>query len=327
MQMKSVYYFLFSILVSISSFSCKTTQRLNVDIPEGLMKLENREKALHFFVVGDWGREGKEGQQEVADMMDLAGYVVKPDFIVSVGDNFYPDGVSGVNDPQFQNSYELVYTGKNLFCPWYLALGNHDYIGDPEAQIAYAKMSNRWNMPARYYDIDKKVGNNSNGLKLTFIDTSPFDDPYYEKEHYAKVRTQDTVAQKTWFDNTLKNSNADWNIVIGHHPFYTSGLRKKFENHVRPHLNEVLQRNRVDAYFAGHEHDLQHQKPEEIYTHHFVSGAGSSVRAAGKLPYTKFAESVSGFMIVSLTRDEMMVQVVSINAEVIYKTVVNRERE
>ena len=325
--MKSANFYHFLIFVVLASSSCSPSRSINVDIPVGLQKLQKQDKALHFFVVGDWGREGKEGQQEVANMMDLAGYVIQPDFIVSVGDNFYPEGVSSVDDPQFQNSYELVYKGKNLFCPWYLALGNHDYIGDPEAQIAYAKMSNRWNMPDRYYYIDEKVGNNNSGLRLTFIDTSPFDDPYHEKEHYAKVRMQDTTAQKSWFDQTLKNSTAEWDIVIGHHPLYTSGLRKTFENHVRKHINEVLQENKVDAYFAGHEHDLQHQKPDHIFTNHFVSGAGSSVRKAGELPYTKFAESVSGFMIVSLTIDQMMVQVVSVNGEVIYTTTINKEKE
>ena len=59
-------------------------------------------------------------------------------FIVSTGDNFYQNGITGVDDPSFIQSFTMVYDGENLKdLPWYCILGNHDYHteGDPAAQV------------------------------------------------------------------------------------------------------------------------------------------------------------------------------------------------
>jgi len=44
-----------------------------------------------------------------------------------------------VDDPQWQSSFEKVYTASSLQVPWHVVLGNHDYHHDPDAQIAYAR--------------------------------------------------------------------------------------------------------------------------------------------------------------------------------------------
>ena len=53
-------------------------------------------------------------------------------------------------------NFESVYTDPSLECDWYVALGNHDYKGEVQAEIAYSKISRRWNMPARYFAVTKK---------------------------------------------------------------------------------------------------------------------------------------------------------------------------
>ncbi len=40
--------------------------------------------------VGDWGRRGQYNQSHVAAMMGLKASLLGPDFIISVGDNYYP---------------------------------------------------------------------------------------------------------------------------------------------------------------------------------------------------------------------------------------------
>ena len=40
--------------------------------------------------VGDWGRRGQYNQSHVAAMMGLKASLLEPDFVISVGDNFYP---------------------------------------------------------------------------------------------------------------------------------------------------------------------------------------------------------------------------------------------
>ena len=39
--------------------------------------------------VGDWGREGGENQSSVALLMANRADTSKPEFVISVGDNFY----------------------------------------------------------------------------------------------------------------------------------------------------------------------------------------------------------------------------------------------
>src|SRR5688500_13514028 len=58
-----------------------------------------QEDALDFIIVGDWGRQGEYFQKAVADQMSNAATSLDLDFVISTGDNFYPDGVASVQDP------------------------------------------------------------------------------------------------------------------------------------------------------------------------------------------------------------------------------------
>ena len=100
---------------------------------------------------------------------------------------------------------------------------------------------------------------------------------------------------------------------------YTSGKRVDDKPYVRHHLEEIFEKYKVPAYFAGHEHDIQHLKPKDVYTHHFVSGAGSEVRPTGISDFTKFSKSEQGFLIVSLLPSKMLIQVVNWKGEITYK--------
>lgn len=56
--------------------------------------------ALTFFIIGDWGR-GNLNQAAVSKLMgDIAGRCLRPAFVISTGDNFYPSGVHARDDPQ-----------------------------------------------------------------------------------------------------------------------------------------------------------------------------------------------------------------------------------
>ena len=47
------------------------------------------------------------------------------DFVISTGDNFYEDGLEGVDDPAFFESFSHLYTAPSLQTPWYT--GEHDH--------------------------------------------------------------------------------------------------------------------------------------------------------------------------------------------------------
>ena len=52
--------------------------------------------------------------------MGKVGQELDIDFVVSTGDNFYEDGLKGVDDQQFEASFSESYTAKSLQKPWYL---------------------------------------------------------------------------------------------------------------------------------------------------------------------------------------------------------------
>jgi len=281
---------------------------------EILGEYEKIEEGFHFYTIGDWGRNGQFKQKELADMMNKAGMKVEPEFIISTGDNFYHNGVASIYDPYWRTSFEEIYDGSQLFCDWYVVPGNHDYRGSVQAQIDYSNISRRWNMPDRYFFKDV-VTDQGAKARFVFIDTSPLNDEYYEEVKYKAVHTQDTTKQLQWIDSVL-NVEADWKIVIGHHPLYTGGKRADDKMWVRSHVEPLLEKHDVNAYFCGHEHDLQHIKAKK--THHIISGAGSEIRPTGMLPESKFAEAIQGFVSTTITKDSLYNQFLNYKGEVIY---------
>lgn len=314
MKKEIVYLIVLSLILTLGCFSVVK----NDDSEESSTSdIEVLEEALHWYVIGDFGRNGYDGQQEVADQMQATTKVLEPEFILTTGDNFYPNGVASTQDPYWVSSFENIYKGFGLFVPWYAVLGNHDYRGNYQAEIDYTNVSQRWNMPAQYFVEEKEEDGVT--VKFVFIDTSPFEDGYYEEEKYRAVWQQDSTKQLQWMDSVLADNSADWKVVVGHHPLYSGGKRIDATKDIRNHLEKVLKKHEVDLYFAGHEHDLQHIKNPSYQTHHVISGAGSEIRPTGKLEYTLFAESQHGFVAASATKANLLLQFINHEGEVIYK--------
>jgi tartrate-resistant acid phosphatase type 5 len=281
-------------------------------------------------LMGDFGRYGQFFQQEVADQMGKAAATIESDFVVAVGDNFYPNGVQSTQDYSWIASFESIYTNYNLQTPWYVALGNHDYRGNIQAQIDYSKLSSRWHMPSQYFSktFELKDGNK---VLMVVIDTSPFIDSYHEKKSdmYENIIAQDTTAQKKWIEKELATTDKSikWKIVVGHHPLYSGGKRKdnadtkSFEKK----FAGLFDKYKVDAYFCGHEHDLQIIKPKGRYTTQFLSGAACEVRPTGSREGTIFVAEQAGFMAFALNELNLLAQVVDANGKVIHTTTIQKK--
>lgn len=54
----------------------------------------------------------------IADRLDI-------DFVVSTGDNFYDDGLTGVDDPAFDESFKYIYAAPSLQKQWYTGMYIH----------------------------------------------------------------------------------------------------------------------------------------------------------------------------------------------------------
>ena len=261
--------------------------------------------SLRFVAVGDWGRNGASHQRDVAMRMGEAAKALDARFVVSVGDNFYDTGVKSASDPQWKSSFEDVYTAPSLQAPWYVALGNHDYRGVPQAQLDYALTSPRWRMPARYY----KVAGGDHGFAdadLFILDTSPFVKKYRALPSLLRdnVISQDTAAQLAWLDAELARSTAAWKLVFGHHTVFSGGDHGGTEELIAQ-LKPILDRHGVQAYVNGHDHDLQHIEVDGMA--YICTGAGSEPRPVKAVTGTQFCLARSGYTTYDLTPDTLTV--------------------
>ncbi len=272
---------------------------------------------VSFLAIGDFGRHGHFTQKDVARDMGAVAEAIDLTFTVSVGDNFYPNGVQSTQDYQWISSFETIYTHHLLHEPWYVALGNHDYEGNAQAQIDYTNVSRRWEMPSPYFEKLIEIDDNQ-FLQLLVIDTNPFVTKYQQNpEKYLGINKQDTQAQLVWLKEKLQNNDPKivWKIVVGHHPLYSGGKRKTSAEtiEIRNVFAPIFNQYKVDAYICGHEHDLQIIKKDSDYFTQYLSGAGSELRPTGKTDGTLYAESVPGFMAFSVTNDALNVYVIKSN--------------
>ena len=278
--------------------------------------------ALSFIVVGDWGRYGSPPQRAVAAQMAHTAETLDTKFFISTGDNFYPNGVASVDDPQWQQSFEQVYADFALHNDWFVVLGNHDYRGNPQAEVDYTQRSQRWHMPARYYTVIKHI-DKATDAQFFFIDTTPFIAEYQKASDQYALTGQDTSAQLAWLEQTLAQSKARWKFVVGHHHIYSGGKRGtqlELEQTIAP----LMKKYGVQAYINGHEHDLQVIQHPGAKTTYLVSGTGSEYRPTGNTEGTLFSLSAYGFMALSLSSDHLLVQVVDDAGAVRFKHALDR---
>lgn len=299
-----------------------------------------------FAAIGDWGRRGAFHERDVANAL-AAVLPTEASCIISVGDNFYEDGVTSVHDPSFNQSFEDVFSQPRIArVPWHVALGNHDHFGSVRAQILYSHISPRWNMPARYFSHWL-----SSRLLAIFLDTTPLSDTRSGEIARKKINEKPTV-QLAWLAHTLANAPSKSRfVIIGHHNMYSMSVADhqgvlSVRNVVEPILFPYFKR--VVAYIAGHEHAMMHMQPYgSTYppianVDHFVSGAGSKLRAVTlppltradywrkccgvlamtgnhTLPGTLWGGAVNGFFVFRLEGDSFHATAFDDSAEVIYQ--------
>lgn len=277
-----------------------------------IVQAGNKENSLDFFVLGDWGRQGDEKQKSVAEAMVSVARTSRPDFVISVGDNFYSAGVNSVADSEWSESFEKVYADAALQCPWYAILGNHDRSGNTQAQTDYKQVDDRWNMPAAYYVHSEAIGEKDTA-DFFFLDTTPI----------ARIATNGPDARKQlkWLDAQLAKSRASWKIVVGHHPVFSSGKHGNTLPLVE-HLQPILERHRVHIYFSGHDHDLEYLQKNGV--NYLVAGSGARTTAINRITAwwngSSFQASELGFTAVHMTPGDIRLRFLSADAVTLYET-------
>lgn len=304
------------VLASIASVAALTALSGAVDAAA--------DPAVNILIVGDWGRNGTNHQREVAAQMGRTAASLGSRCVISVGDNFYEDGVQSASDPQWRTSFEEIYSAHSLQVPWYVALGNHDYRGVPQAQIEYARTSPRWRMPSRYYKVQgSEIG--APHLDLFVIDTSPLVHKYRDKVHSViaeNVASQDVSAQLRWLDEQLGKSAAPWKLVIGHHTIHSGGSGHGDTPETQQLIEPLLRKHAVQAYVNGHDHDLQHLRLGGV--DYVCCGAGSEVRPVQAIEGTLFCKERSGYAAMRSDPDTLTFEFRDFNGERLYRSAIPR---
>jgi hypothetical protein len=219
-----------------------------------------------FAVIGDFGDDflanlGVGGVDQVATLVSTWN----PDFVVTVGDNNYPDGAAGTIDANIGKHYAQYignYNGafgpggdENRFWP---TLGNHDWnTPDVQPHLDYFDLPGN----ERYYDVDY-------GLVHVFAVDSETEEP--------DGATFDSV-QGQWLQGALEASDACYKLVFFHRAAYSSG-----DHGSEMRMQWPFQEWGADAVLAGHDHTYERLAVGSIP--YFVNGLG------GSLPYQPFNE-------------------------------------
>lgn len=237
-----------------------------------------------FVAIGDWGGQSSSpyyNAPEMATAVAMGNFTQRNpvDFVLALGDNYYDDGIPGdATSYRFKDTFEDVFTAPTLQgMPYFAVLGNHDYLGNYTAEVAYTELSARWEMPSTYYTQVIQY-NGSNGspftLQLVAIDTVELagltsgEDPTEQPPGPAdQVRAQ---TQIQWIQQTLSTSSADILLVIGHYPVFSGcshGPTLILDLELEPLLEQY-----GAHYFSGHDHCQEYMEYKNVS--YILTGVG-----------------------------------------------------
>jgi len=273
-----------------------------------------------FLIASDLGRNGYYDQKPVAEMMGEVAGITGVEFIAALGDVHHFWGVRSIQDPLWLTNYEWIYKHPELMIPWHPVLGNHEYRGNTQAMLDYATVSRRWEMPARYYSMTEPVSD-ENEVLLLFVDTSSLIDKYRDNPAmFPDAGEQSMVEQLAWMDSTLGASDAQWKIVMGHHPVYAGTTKEARErDDLQRRLQPVLDRHGVDLEVSGHIHNFQHIRVPGSDVDYVVNTSASLTREVVPLDGMLFSSSDPGFTLCTVTDHELIITFVNAEGKIIYQ--------
>jgi beta-mannanase/type IV secretory pathway protease TraF len=218
-----------------------------------------------FAVIGDYGFSGP-NEASVANLVKSW----EPDYIITVGDNNYPDGASATIDAnigQYYHDYIYPYngtygpgSGTNKFFP---SLGNHDYNTSGAAPyIQYFSLPGN----EKYYDFIK------NDIHFFAISS----------DTREAGGTSVTSTQALWLKNKLAASTSKWKVVYFHHSPYCSD---QVHGSVA-YMQWPFKTWGADAVITGHSHIYERVLKDGFP--YFVNGLG------GHSKYSLLSTPVSG---------------------------------
>jgi acid phosphatase type 7 len=234
-------------------------------------------KPIRFIAVGDMA-SNKPEQRGIAWQMSL----VKPDFIIALGDIVYPGG----RVLQYLNHFFPCYNdvpvagpkagaplARNI--PIYPVIGNHDadtqkFPDYPDAYSCYYWFSvpkngpgaGPWNTPLGKNDTLATAFRAGAGAEYPAMGHYSFD---YGPAHILVLDANSYSIREVekllpWVERDLAASKAPWKIACFHHPAFHTSREHYTEQRMRL-LQPAFERGGVTLILAGHVHNYQRSKP------------------------------------------------------------------
>ncbi len=237
-----------------------------IDIEKKLV-VDPESSEVRMLILSDVG-SGSVDQKQVAEAAEKTCKENGCDLVLMGGDNFIQQGVSCVDDEQWETKFENMY---DLNVPFFAVLGNHDLKGNWRAQIDYSGLSERWNMPATNYDI--KVG----PVLIRAINTT-------------------CTIKSLW--RLFKKNSSPWQFVLGHHPVISSGRHGGMTWLER----KLVGLSGTDVFISGHNHALEHLEHSE-FDQIVAGGGGSPIEYSTRkpLPETRYFREDFGYVWAHIT--------------------------
>lgn len=207
---------------------------------------------ITFAVIGDYGLAGQ-------PLLDVSNLIKSwnPGFIVTLGDNNYPNGQSYTIDDnigQYFHEYIFKYKGKygsgSPTRRFYPSLGNHDW-GSTEAKPYFEFFGDVKRLT--YYEFVQGP------VHFFVLDSDP-----NEPDGVTS-----TSQQAIWLKKALAASTSPFNVIVFHHAPYSSGQHGP-TNYMRWPFKEWG----ADAVLTGHDHIYERLLVNGIP--YFVNGIGGA---------------------------------------------------
>jgi tartrate-resistant acid phosphatase type 5 len=255
------------------------------------------EEDVLFAVIGDFGQEGRHAFQ-VAEMIDSWDV----DFIITTGDNNYPDGEASTIDDnigQYYHRYIGNYQGEynrgseiNRFFP---SLGNHDWVAEgAEPYLDYFTLPGN----ERYYDFIWE------GVHIFVLDSDS-----HEPDGVGV-----SSEQAAWLQESMADSEELWQVVVMHHPPYSSA-----DHGSTDWMQWPFKEWGADLVLAGHDHVYERLEVDGLtYITIGLSGHAARYTFPNVLPQSQFRYMEDwGALRILTTADGMRIEFIIVDGTVI----------
>ncbi len=219
-----------------------------------------------------------------------------PAFLINTGDIFK----TGVDTSLYMEDFFLGAKDLIANTPMFLAIGNHEYIGDP-----YAKATKKYfAFPESRTWYQVKYGK----VQFLFLDSTlllyKWDGAQRIKKSTLEIANDE---QLQWLESRFIESKPHWRIVVLHHHIYSSGIFG-IDSSLVQHLVPLLEKYDVDLVLGGHEHNYERSERNGI-TYILTGGGGSYLRPVNVNinPYQKSAAAEFHHVTIQVKRNQLLI--------------------